>query len=203
MKFRVWGVVVVAALLAGCGKEERREAVGLYKVLVEKRAGFAESSSMEKEMVSGAKSWCAGVVANGSGSGKDLDQNASVARDLAKSADTISAKVGELRQAVYNLAIQKEFTQDVRTTLIGALTKRQRSLQELKMGLEDAAKGFEALAQTRGYKGDSYPNAMTKLTTTVQGFRSQGDALTEAMTALSGKYAIQESEVSALRPAGT
>ena len=136
-------------------------------------------------------------MANGSGSGKVLEQNATIARDFSKSADAISAEVGQVRQAVYNLTMTKDYTQEVRTTLIGQLTKRQRFLQELHMALDDAAKGFDSLGETKGYKGDSYPNAMGKLTTSVQGYRSQNDAVAEALAGLTEKYAIKDSELTA------
>src|SRR4051794_28314233 len=114
MKLQVCGLAVVLALCAGCGKEERREAISLYKVLSEKRAAFAEGSSTEKQFVATVRTWCESIMANGSGSGKALEKNATVARDFAKSADAISAQVGQVRQAVYNLTVTKEYTQAVR-----------------------------------------------------------------------------------------
>ena len=181
--------------MSPCSRRRHRQAISLYKILSEKRAAFAEGSGTEKQFVSTVRTWCESIVANGSGSGKALEQNATVARDFAKSADAISAQVGQVRQAVYDLTVTKDYTQEVRTTLIGQLTKRQRFLQELHMALDDVAKGFDSLGETKGYKGDSYPNAMGKLTTSVQGYRSQNDAVAEALASLTEKYAIKDSEL--------
>jgi hypothetical protein len=195
MKLRCCCLAAAIVFSSGCGKEERREAVGFYKVLVEKRAGFAESNGLEKDYIGSVRSWCESIVANGSGLGTQLEQNASVARDLAKSAETISAQLGLVRQAVYDLSIQKEYPQDIKNALIGQLTKRQRFLQDLRAALDDSAKGFEALGQSRAYKGDSYPNAMGTLTGVLQTYHTPGDPVADAVTALSTKYSIKDSEL--------
>ncbi|MBZ5625344.1 MAG: hypothetical protein LAQ69_42585 [Acidobacteriia bacterium] len=195
MKLRCCCLAAAMVLSSGCGKEERREAVGFYKVLVEKRAGFAETNGLEKSFVGSVRSWCESLMANGSGRGAQLAQNASVARDLAKSAESISAQVGQVRQAVYNQTIQKEYPQSIRNALIGQLTKRQRFLQELRAGLDDAAAGFESLGQSREYKGDSYPNAIGKLNVLVQGYKEPGDAVADAVTALGTKYGIKDADL--------
>jgi hypothetical protein len=188
---------LAAAMLfvSGCGKEERREAVGFYKVLVEKRAAFAESNALEKGFVDSVRGWCAAITANGAGVAAQLDQNASVAQDLAKSSAAISAQVGQIRQAVYDRPIQKEFAKGVRSTLIGELTRRQRFLQELRAALQDSAAAFEGFRQSRGYKGDTYPAGIDKLTQLLQSYREPGDALAEAVTALTGKYNIKDSDL--------
>jgi hypothetical protein len=195
MKLRCCCLAAAIVLSSGCGKEERREAVGFYKVLVEKRAAFAESNNLEKDFIATARSWCESIVANGSGQGSQLAQNATVARDLAKSVETLSAQIGQVRQPVYNLTFQKEFPQGVRNALITQLTKRQRFLQELRAALDAAAAGFEALGQSRDYKGDSYPNAIGKLTTVLQGYHAPGDAVAEAVTALADKYSIKDADL--------
>ncbi len=197
MRFRYCCLAAAIVLSSGCGKEERREAVGFDKVLVEKRAAFAASNGMEKDYIASVRAWCESIVANGSGKGAELDKNAAVARDLAKSAENISAQVGEVREAVYNLSIHEEFSQGVKSALIGQLTKRQRSLQELRAALEDSAKGFEALGETRDYKGDSYPNAIGKLTSVVQSYHVPGDSVADAVTALTTKYSIKDSDLGA------
>lgn len=195
MKLRCCCLAAAIVLSSGCGKEERREAVGFYKVLVEKRAGFAESNGLEKDFIGSVRSWCGSITANGAGRGDQLNQNASVARDLAKSAETISAQIGTVRQAAYNQAIHQEYPQSVRDALIGQLTKRQRFLQEVRAALDDAAAGFEALGQSRNYKGDSYPPAIDKLTTAAQSYRAPSDSVAEAVTALAAKYSIKDADL--------
>jgi hypothetical protein len=195
MRFRYCCLAAAIVLSSGCGKEERREAVGFDKVLVEKRAAFAASNGMEKDYIASVRAWCESIVANGSGKGAELDKNAGMARDLAKAAENISAQVGEVREAVYNLSIHEEFSSGVKSALIGQLTKRQRSLQELRAALEDSAKGFEAVGESRDYKGDSYPNAIGKLTSVVQSYHVPGDSVADAVTALSTKYSIKDSDL--------
>jgi len=182
-------------LSSGCGKEERREAVGFYKVLSEKRAGFAETNGLEKDFMGSVRGWCESITANGAGRGDQLNQNASVARDLAKSAETISAQIGLVRQAVYNQAIHQEYSQSVRDALIGQLTKRQRFLQEVRAALDDSAAGFEALGQSRAYKGDSYPPSIDKLTAVAQSYHAPSDSVAEAVTALAAKYSIKDADL--------
>jgi len=195
MKFRCCCLAAAIVLSSGCGKEERREAVGFYKVLLEKRAGFAESNGLEKDFIGSVRSWCESIAANGAGRGDQLNQNASVARDLAKSAETISAQIGLVRQAVYNQAIHQDYPQSVRDALIGQLTKRQRFLQEIRAALDDSAAGFEALGQSRNYKGDSYPPAIDKLTAVAQSYRAPSDSVAEAVTALAAKYSIKDADL--------
>jgi hypothetical protein len=195
MKLRCCCLAAAIVLSSGCGKEERREAVSFYKVLVEKRAGFAESNGLEKDFIGSVRGWCESITANGSGRGDQLNQNASVARDLAKSAENVSAQIGLVREAAYNQAIHQEYPQSIRDALVGQLTKRQRFLQELRAALNDSATGFEALGQSRDYKGDSYPNAIGKLTTVVQSYRQPSDSVAEAVTALAARYSIKDADL--------
>jgi hypothetical protein len=195
MKLLCCCLAATIVLSSGCGKEERKEAVGFYKVLVDKRAGFAESNGLEKDFIASVRSWCESIAANGSGRGDQLNQNASVARDLVKSAETISAQIGLVRQAIYDQAIQKEYPQSIRDALIGQLTKRQRYLQEVRAALDGSATGFEALGQSRDYKGDSYPPAIDKLTAVAQSYRSPSDSVADAVTALAAKYSIKDADL--------
>jgi hypothetical protein len=195
MKLRCCCLAAAIVLASGCGKEERREAVGFYKVLADKRAGFAASNGLEKDFAGSVRSWCESIVANGAGKGDQLTQNATVARDLARSAESLSAQVGLVRQAVYDQPLHQEFPQSVKSTLITELTRRQRFLQELRATLDDSATGFEALAQSRDYKGDSYPNALGKLTTVMQSYHAPGDSVSDAETALAAKYSIKDADL--------
>ena len=128
--------------------------------------------------------------------GKELEQNASVAQDLAKSSAAISAVVGQVRQAIYDQSIQAEFPKGVRSTLIGDLTRRQRFLQDVRSALQDSATAFEGFRQSRGYKGETYPAGIDKLTQILQGYHEPGDSVTEAISALTQKYNIKEGEPS-------
>ena len=157
-----------------------------------RRVSEQQAAEMTKDLVGSVRSWCEFITANGAGPGAQLNQNVRVARDLAKSTADVSARVGLVRQAVYNQTIQKEFPQGVRNTLIGQLTRRQRFLQEMRAALEDAAKGFESLKQSRDYKGDTYPNAIDKLSQMLQSYKAPGDAVAEAVGALTSKYSIPD-----------
>jgi hypothetical protein len=178
----------------GCGKAERREAVGFYKVLAEKHAGFIQSNGLEKEFVGSVRSWCAAMV-NGGGRGKQLDQNESVAQDLAKSASAISAQVGQVRQAVYDLPMEEEFTKGVRSTLIGDLTRRQRVLQDFRAALQESAASFASFRQSREYKGDTYPAGIDKLNQILQRYSEPSDSVADATTALTAKYGIKDTDL--------
>jgi len=93
---------------------------------------------MEKDFLASARSWCDSIMADGAGRGDQLNQNAAVAKDLAKSAAFISTQVGLVRQAVYDEPIKQEYAQGIRLNLITQLTKRQRSLQEARALLDDS-----------------------------------------------------------------
>ena len=194
MKICYCWVAAAVLLLSACGKQERREAVGMYKVLVEKRAAFAQNNAAEKDFVSSVRGWCTSITAKGGGTGAQLEQNASVAQDLAKSSASISAVVGQVRQGIYDQSIQEEFPKGVRSNLIGELTRRQRFLQEVRSALQDSATAFEGFRQSRGYKGDTYPAGIDKLTQILQGYHEPGDSVNEAISALTAKYNIKEGE---------
>ena len=195
MKVRYCLLLAAMVFSSGCGKEERMEAVRFDKLLTQKKAGFTESIVQEKEFVSGVRGWCAAMTSGGAGVGAQLDQNATVAQDLAKSAASVSAQVGVVRQAVYDLPIRKEFTQGVRNTLIGELTRRQRLLQEIRSALQETAAAFDGFRQSRDYKGDTYPAGIDKLTRILQSYKEPGDAVAEAVTALTEKYSIKDADL--------
>jgi len=196
MKNLYW-LAAVVLLFSACGKQERMEAVRLQKILIQKKAGFIESNVQEKEFVSGVRGWCASITADGGGKGVQLDQNASVAQDLAKSAANVSAQVGQVRQAVYDMPVEKEFVKGVRNTLITELTRRQRLLQEIRSALQESAAAFDGFRQSRGYKGDQYPAGIDKLNRILQSYKEPGDAVADAVTALTDKYGIKDAELGA------
>jgi hypothetical protein len=186
------GGLVVLLFTVGCGKEEQRQAQGLYQALADKSADFAQSNAMEKDLLASMRSWCAGIVAGGGGRGAALGQNATVAQDLAKSVASVSAQVGQVRQAIYDLPIQKDFPLGVRSGLIAEFTRRQRGLQELRSTLQDTAAGFEAFQHSRDYKGDSYPAGIDKLNQLLQRYKDPGNSVADAMAELDGKYGFSK-----------
>ena len=121
MRFRYWLLLAAVALAPGCGKQERIEAVQLSQALKNSQANFATANSVENDFVTSARAWSADITANGAGRGVQLDQNGIVATELAKSAVAISAQLGKVRQAVYDLSLKQEYLQSVRDSLITQL----------------------------------------------------------------------------------
>src|ERR1035437_1703282 len=148
-------LIAAVACITGCGKQERIEAVQLAKALTAKKADYASSNTIERDFVSSARAWCAGITTNGAGRGVELDQNASVATQIAKSAVAVSAQLGQVRQAVDDVPLKGEFPRDVRNTLIDQLTKRQRLLQDMRALLEQAAPQFLEYGKSKAYAGDT------------------------------------------------
>src|SRR5260221_14757261 len=92
------GLLLAAVLcITGCGKQERTEAVQFAKALAGKKANFANANAIERDFVSSARAWCGGITANGAGRGVELDQNAAVAAELAKSAVTGRFELAQVR----------------------------------------------------------------------------------------------------------
>ena len=191
MKLRYCWLLAAVALFSGCGREERAEAVRFSKTLQKKSADFTAANAMEKDFLASARSWCGSVMENGAGRGDQLKQNAAVAKDLAKSAAFISTQVGAVRQAVYDEPIKQEYAQSIRLSLITQLTKRQRTLQEVRALLDDSAPGFLDLGRSRDYKGDAYPGGIPKLNAMLEGYHSPEDLVGDAIQSLKTKYDLQ------------
>jgi hypothetical protein len=85
-------LLAAVASITGCGKQERTEAVQFAKTLTEEKANFASANTIERDFVSSARAWCGGITANGAGRGVELDQNAVVAAELAKSTASLSKR---------------------------------------------------------------------------------------------------------------
>jgi hypothetical protein len=192
-----WFCVLMSAAvcIAGCGKQERIEGVQLAKALAAKKADFASANTIEKDFVASARAWCAGITTNGAGRGAELDQNATVATEIAKSAVAVSAKVSEVRQAVDDLPLKAEFPREVRNTLITELTKRQRLLQDMRALLEQAAPQFLEYKKIKTYVGDTYPDGIAKLNTMLGTYKEPEDALATALGTLKAKYGLNDSEL--------
>ena len=195
MKLRYCCWLAAVALFSGCGKEERIEAVGFSNILQQKHADFASANALEKDLLASARSWCGSIMENGAGRGDQLNQNAAVAQDLAKSAAFISTQVGAVRQAIYDVSLKQEYPQSIRVNLITQLTKRQRSLQEVRALLDDSAPGFLDLRLSKDYKGDAYPGGIPKLNAMLESYGSPRDVVGEAIQSLKTKYDIQDADL--------
>jgi hypothetical protein len=188
-------LLAAVACLAGCGKQERAEAVQLAKALTAQKAGYASSSTIEKDFVESARAWCAGITTNGAGKGAELDQNAAVATQIAKSAVAVSAQLSQVRQVVDDLTLKEEYPREVRNTLITQVTQRQRTLQDMRALLEQSAPQFLQYAKDKTYKGDTYPDGIGKLNTMLGAYKEPADALAAALGALKEKYSLTDSEL--------
>jgi hypothetical protein len=188
-------LALAAVLLAGCGKQERNEAIQLTKALASKQADFTKANDAEREFIANARPWCAGITTNGSGRGKELEQNAAVAAGLAKSAADISAQLSAVRQAITGPAITEEFPQSIRDGLINDLTKRQRTLQEMRAALQDAGPQFLGYQHIKDYNGDTYPDGITRLNTLLQSYSVPVDLVGTALSSLKEKYGFKAGEI--------
>ncbi len=181
-------LLAAAISICGCGKQARNEAVQLAKVLAETKVNFASAGVIERDFVSSARAWCGGITASGSGRGVELDQNATVAAELAKSAVAASAELSKVRQAVEGQALGEEYPRSVRNALITQLTNRQRRLQNMRALLEQSAAQFAEYRRSKAYAGDSYPDGIGKLDALLQTYRAPEDAVGTALAALDEKY---------------
>src|ERR1035441_8907815 len=139
MKLRYCWLLAAVLLWTGCGKEERREGVSLCKVLGAKQADLAAINALENDLLGSTRSWCEGIVSNGAGKGKDLEENAASAKGLAQSAGVVATQLGQLRQAIYDQPLKEDYPQSVRSTLINQIMKRQKMLQEVRTALDASA----------------------------------------------------------------
>jgi hypothetical protein len=187
-------VLLSAVFLFGCGKAERAEAVKLTRVLTEKQANFTKANAMENDLVASARAWSAGIVANGAGRGAELQQNATVATELAKSAVAASAELGQVRQAVYDMSLEEDYPQSIRVNLITELTKRQRDLQDMRALLEQSAPQFLDYRNSKTYAGDQYPGGIGKLNTMLGVYSAPDDAVGTAIADLKAKYELTGNE---------
>jgi hypothetical protein len=195
MKLRYCWLLAATMAFSGCGKEERREATSLVKVLSQKRTDLAAINALEKDLLGSTRSWCEGIMANGAGKGKDLEENAVSAKALAQSAGVVSTQLGELRQAIYDQPLKQEYPQGVRGTLLSQLMKRQRTLQDVRYALDASAASFLQFAQSRAYTGDTYPPGIDKLYSIVSGYVGAEDVMGKAIQDLKVKYAIQDADL--------
>jgi hypothetical protein len=188
-------LLAAVAFIAGCGKQDRTEAVQFAKALAGKKADFASANTIERDFVSNARAWCGGITANGAGRGVELDQNAAVAAELAKSAVAISSQLSQVRQAIDGQPLKEEYPRNVRNVLTTQLTKRQRLLQEMRTLLEQSAPQFLEYRLNKAYVGDTYPDGVGKLDTLLRAYKPPEDALGTALGALQAKYGLSANEL--------
>jgi ABC-type transporter Mla subunit MlaD len=183
-------LLACTTLFTGCGRETRREAGALCQVLERSQPGYTNTNGMELDLVVSTRSWTDTITTSGAGHGAEVAQNASVARELARSAELISTQLGQLRKALNDQPLQKEELQAIRATITAQVSRRQRFLQEIRAVLQDAAEQFEALAASRSYKGDTYPPGIDRLSQLLQGYHSPEDAVRLAVESLKSDYGI-------------
>ncbi len=188
-------LVAAAVLIAGCSKQERNEAVQLAKALNAKKANYASADAIEKDFMGSARAWCDGIVANGAGHGAELDQNATVASELAKSAVAASTQLSQVRQAVNDQTLEQDYTRSVRNTLVTELTARQRRLQDVRALLEQISPQFLQYKRDKTYKGDTYPTEIGNLDALLQAYRPPEDVVGTALSNLKEKYSLTDSEI--------
>ena len=170
------------------------EAVQFAKALRATKADFSSANTIEKDFVTNARAWCGGITANGAGRGAELDQNAAVAAELAKYTVTISSQLSQVRQAIDGQPLKEEYPREVRDDLTTRLTKRQRSLQDMRAVLEQSATQFLQLRHTT-YAENTYPDGVGKLDALLRSYSAPEDAVGTALAALQEKYGLKESEL--------
>jgi hypothetical protein len=197
MHINVRYAVCLAAivLLAGCGNQARNEALQFAKALNAKKADFDRAGAAETDLIASARAWSSGVVASGSGRGAELDQNSSVAAQLAKSAVSVSAGLSQVRQAIDAVELTDEFPRSVRNTLTTELTRRQRQLQSIRALLEEATPQFLQYKLRKGYAGDSYPDGVAKVESMLHSYQAPQDSRSAALASLQEKYGFTPAEI--------
>lgn len=188
-------LLAAVAFITGCGKQGRTEAVQLARVLAENKANFASADTIEKDLVSNARAWCGGITANGAGRGVELDQNATVAAELAKSAVAVSTQLSQVRQAVDRQLLKQEYPRSVRDALVTQLTKRQWLLQDIRALLEQSATQFLEYRHSKAYVGDTYPDGIGRLDALLKTYKVPEDTVGTALAALKKEYGLSDSGI--------
>jgi len=174
----------------GCGKQAHREAGVLYQVLERNQPAYNSSNGMERDLVASTRTWTENIMTSGAGHGAELTQSAVVARELAHSADLISTQLGELRKIMYDQILKTDDLQAVRSQINIQISKRQQFLQRLRIVLDGTAGEFENLAQSRSYRGDTYPAGIDQIGQLLQTYHSPEDVVRQTMESLKSDYGI-------------
>jgi len=192
---RLYLLLAAVVVIGACGRAERNEAAQFARAMAEKKAVFDSANANEKDLVKNARAWSTGITTNGAGRGDQLDKNAAMAAELAKSAVAISAQLSQVRQVIDAQSLNEEFPRGVRNELREKLTRRQRTLQETRAMLEEAAPQFLGYKQDKSYQGDAYPETIAKLITTLNAQGAPEDALGAAIQAIQTKYDLSDAEL--------
>jgi hypothetical protein len=191
-KVRFGCLLAAVVWLAACGREERREGASLCKTLSKEQVDLAAVNALEKDLLGSTRSWCDGIVNNGAGKGKELEENAASAKSLAQSAGEVATQLSRVRQVLYDVQLKQEYPQGVRSTFVNQMMKRQKLLQEVRMALDASATGFLDFSRSRAYNGDTYPAAIDKLHALVSGYVGPEDAVGNAIRDLKVKYTLND-----------
>ncbi len=190
MKFTYGLALAALAFAAGCGRQEKAEAVRLSQALTQKQADFNSASAKEAALVENARAVCTAITAHGTGRGPELAQNAGLVNALATSAVEISTHLSQVRLAVSDLSLSQEYTQGIRAGLITEFTRRQRFLQDVRSLLEQSATDFLAFQKQKDYKGETIPDGITKLDAALQRYKAPPDAVGSTLAELKTKYGL-------------
>jgi hypothetical protein len=188
-------LAAAALLFTACGKQERLEAVRFAKTVAAAQGNFTSAGAIEKEFVENARAWSGGIVGYGSGRAEELDQNAAVAAELAKSVVAASAQLSQIRQAIDAQALSEEYPRSVRNTLTTQLTRRQRMLQDARVLLENAAAEFRHYREAKLSAAETYPDGVAKLAAMLTSYKPPENAVADALTALRTKYKLADTEI--------
>ena len=83
----------------------------------------------------------------------------------------------------------------MRGALLAQLMKRQRTLQDVRSALDASAASFLEFAQSRVYKGDTYPQGIDKLYPLLSGYVGEDDVMGKAIEELKVKYTIRDADL--------
>ncbi len=186
----LFGLLASITFFMGCGKQAHREAGVLYQILERNRPAYNNSNGMERDLVASTRTWAEGITTSGAGHGPELGQSATVAKELAHSADVISTQLGELRKVMYDQTLNTEELQAMRSQINTQISKRQQFLQQLRIVLEQTTGEFENLAQSRSYRGDTYPAGIDRIGQLLQTYHSPEDVVRQTMESLKSTYGI-------------
>jgi hypothetical protein len=183
-------LLATGLLFTGCGKQAHRDAVALGEILEKNQSGYNNSNGMERDLIAGTRAWTETIMTRGAGRGLELTQNARVAQQLAKSADLISAQLGEFRKSLYDQPLQQETLQTMRTAINAQITKRQKFLQEIRIVLVDTETQFRELTVRLTYRGDTYSVGIDRLAELVQPYHYPEDIVLHTLQSLRLDYGI-------------
>jgi hypothetical protein len=187
-------LLATLTFITGCGKQEKNEALLFGKAIAAKKAGFAAATNTERDLVNNARIWCGQITGNGAGRGAELDKNSAVATQLAKVAVEISAQLSQVRQAIDDQPLKEEFTRNLRAEMTTELTRRQRTLQDIRAQLEQAAPQFLDYKKAKGYAGDTYPDGVAKLNSLLGSYKVPEDPVGTALASLKSKYGFTDAD---------